>query len=219
MRKKRELKDLISRLAPVVYPAMREEYTHDCCIAAASILKRVFAIYGYRAIEVPTQLEVYNAAMVKALDSQVRIPDKGPARERFFDITGAWGIGITRESQAVAAAKGIASFGGHLIIKVGPYLLDPTIQQCNRPEKKIVLPPMLATRAAEFVRDGTVDLSCGSCVVRYTLTDNFTYRSAPDWKRRTTPFPETVRKIIDRVEQSEVKDASTTEDQRGAIHR
>jgi hypothetical protein len=202
-RRQRELDDLINRLILIAYPALREEYTPDCCIAAAAILTRVFAEYGYKAEVLTVAVAVYNQAMVKVLNQGIAIPNEPNAREMFFSITGAWGVGITPGSAAVSAKKGIDGFGGHLILRVNDYLIDATIQQVSRPEKKIVLPPMLVIdKADELVKGGKRAVQVGSCVVVYVPIVNETYRTAPDWVRRSTPFPETVRKIIARVEQS-----------------
>lgn len=202
MQDKPDLPDLIRSLAPVAYPALCEHYTPDCCIAAAAILTRVFREFGYRAEPVPVGLEVYNTAMMNALERGVAIPgpDEPERRDLFFDLTGAWGVGVL-PGMVGFDRKGRPGYGGHMILRVKGYLVDATIQQAQRPAKQIELPALLATpHAADLVRNGHVTLEVNQCAVRYSLLNNQTYRTAPDWQRRSTPYPEVVRKILTRLE-------------------
>lgn len=94
--RKRELDDLIARLTPVVWPALREEYTPDCCIAATAILKSVFHRYGYASQGVPCNVYIFNA-VCRDLMRAGKVPEDRQERLRLYDETGAWGLGITRQ--------------------------------------------------------------------------------------------------------------------------
>jgi hypothetical protein len=197
-KRKHDLKEIIRSLAPVVYPALREEYCPNCCIAAVAILIRVFDHYGYKATAVPVTMRIYNAAMVKALENKIKISDD---KERFFFLTGAWGIGIVPQSAAASGHFFGGGYGGHLLVRAGNWLLDPTIRQADRPERKMPLPNMLFTEGArELERTGELGLMVGDCAVIYNTLDDQSYRTATDWERRATPFPETVRRILARAE-------------------
>jgi len=196
------LLELIERLAPVAYPALCEEYLPTCCIAAAAILTRVFREYGYRAEVIPATVRIYNAGMVKLLRDRVRIPDDEERREMFFELHKAWGVGIVPASAKVSALQDRrgGGYGGHLLLRVNRFLIDPTIRQAERPDKDINLPDMLYyPHAEEFAQSGRLAVEVNGCHVFYDRIDDMSYRSAPDWNRRSTPYPETVQKIIQRI--------------------
>jgi hypothetical protein len=196
MRLTRALDDLLFRLQHVAYPTLREEYAPQCCIAAAAILTRIFDIYGYRATVIPVSVMIVNAQMAKILKQGIEIPDDPEKRAMFFDVTKAWGVGI-----CPASAINEATYGGHLLLRVKEFLVDTTIKQAERPLKFIHLPEMIVCDMAHnLCTRGYLSLAIGSCVVTYTRIQDESYRTAPDWRRRATPFPETVRKIIQRVE-------------------
>lgn len=200
---KRDLDDLIRRMYNVVYPAMREEYTADCCIAAAFILKRVLSLYGYTAREVPVAVQIFNPEMVRLIKRAIKFPDDPRERLRLWELTNAWGVGIVPESAVLSGGRG---YGGHLLVSVKDKLIDATLQQAQRPAKKIVLPPLISFTPDEgWHKHGVIDLDVGECVVRYQRIHDRSYMTAPDWRRRTTPVPETVRKIIERIEAQDAK--------------
>jgi hypothetical protein len=205
-RRQRNLKEIVDSLAPVVYPALREEYTRDCCIAAAAILTRVFDEYGYRAEVVPVTVHIFNAAMV-SLINKGPLPDDETQRHMLFDLTGAHGVGIVPASATLSAASRVrgGGYGGHLLLRVENWLIDATIRQAERLEKKMPLPNMIAVdRADQLERNGRLNLSVGSCELVYARIHDQSYRTAPDWTRRSTPYPETVRKILARATQGEL---------------
>lgn len=199
---KRDLPDLLKRLAPITYPALCEEYTFDCCIAAASILKRVFKQHGHQAEVIPVTVAVFNAAMLKLL-SHGPLPKDRQQRAMLMELSGAWGVGIQPASAvlSVLSDRRGGGYGGHLLLRVEDYLVDATIKQVDRPDKGIVMPPMIVTRGAtRLLAENKLHIEIDGCVVTYETLNDQSYRTAPDWVRRSTPFPETVRKIISRVE-------------------
>jgi hypothetical protein len=210
VRPKRELRELIARLAPVVWPALREEYTPDCCIAAAAILKRVFALYGYASEAMPVTVRIYNAAMLKLISNGRPLPDDHAALQRLFNLTGAWGLGILPESARTDIPITFASeraalggrFGGHLVLRVREYIIDAALGQADRPHKQIHIPSLICGQVfPEFMAgNAPLELNVRGCMVSYGRLNDYTFRSAPDWRRRATPFPETVHKIIERIE-------------------
>ncbi len=199
------LRALIDRLAPVAYPTMREEYRPDCCIAAAAILIRVFKECGYEAEPVPVTVEVYNEAMVKLLESGNPLPSDLERKRLLLDLTGAWGVAIAPADTPVVSPLRDqrrplgGGYGGHLLLRVNEYLIDATIQQAERPEYQIKLPPMIvACHAERLMRDGKLFLEVGTCHVVYRRITDESYREATDWKR-TKPFRQTVNKILQRI--------------------
>lgn len=197
------LEDLLARLGPVAYPTLREEYTPDCCIAAAAILLRVFEHYGYKAQVVPVTVQVYNAAMIKLLKGNTRLPEDPLRRELLFEVTGAWGVGIVPASAVLSYLRNRTEggYGGHLLLRVEQYLVDATIAQVNRPDKQMVMPQLLVSPyAADLLREGSLAIEANECTVVYRLSSDESYQTAIDWKRRVSPVPETLKRILYRVE-------------------
>jgi len=200
------LPELLERLAPVAYPTLREFYRHDCCIAAAAILIRVFEHYGFEANAIPVTLQIYNAPMVKLLMNEAPLPEDPDRRAKLFELTGAWGIGVVPAASTLATLNGVpgGGYGGHLLVRVKEFLIDATLAQATRPDKQIVLPQLLATpHAFELLNSNAVSLEVNGCAVVYRLSSDETYLEAPDWKRRTFPVPETLKRILIRLEASE----------------
>jgi hypothetical protein len=185
---------------------MCESYTRDCCIAAAAILTRVFDEYGHKAQVIPVTVEVYNAPMVHLFKHGFKLPDDKARRKALFELTGAHGVGIVPASamlSALSKARG-GGFGGHLLLRVENFLIDSTIKQVDRPEHNMLMPDLIAVEHAEdLLRDRELRLDVGGCMVVYKPLGDQSYRTAPDWVRRTSPYPETVRKIIARLETQE----------------
>lgn len=201
-RVKRDFNDLLRRLDGVVWAALREEYAASCCIAACAVLRRVFDYYGYSSEPVPCNVYIYNGACSNMLDRGTRIPDDPAEKRRLYALTGAWAVGITEESETAGAPVPGGRFGGHLLLRVRDALIDSTLKQADRPAHKIVLPNFLSMRNApgNFAGDRRIELTVNGCWIVYDQTSNYKFRHAPDWLRRTTPYPETVRRIIERVE-------------------
>ncbi len=87
-----------------------------------------------------------------------------------------------------------------MLLRVNVYVVDATIRQAELPEKDIVLPDMVVTRNAEvLVRDGKLLLEVNGCHLIYRPIEDESYRTAPDWKRRTNPYRQTVQKILQRI--------------------
>jgi hypothetical protein len=184
--KRPPLDDLIAALAPVVRPVMVRYFASNCCVATCSLLRRVFERYGYVAEPVPVSVFVFNARMVEALKND-EVPERGaPGRDLWFKITGAHGIGIMPESAMISALKGYDGFGGHLVLRVRDLLVDASIAQASRPALQINLPPLVATEATEeFMRGAALPVNVGGCCVQYHRLNNYSFRTAPDWRERS----------------------------------
>jgi hypothetical protein len=200
-RVKREFNDLLRRLDGVAWGALREEYTPDCCIAACAVLRRVFDYYGHTAEPVPCNVYIFNAVCARLLE-RCGVPSNAEARRKLYALTGAHSVGITEESEFAGAPVKGGRFGGHLVLRVRDALVDATLKQADRPAHKIMLPDFLTLRNAprNFAGDRRIELTVNGCWLVYDESNNQKFRHAPDWLRRTTPYPETVRRIIERVE-------------------
>jgi hypothetical protein len=207
------LKDLILLLAPIVRPVMLRYYVPTCCIATCCVLQRVFAHFGYRADPLPVAAMAFNERMLKALERnevppQARRlgaftvqPEGMIDRQRWFDLTGAWGVGIVPESAQVSEANGYEGFGGHLLLQVRETLVDASIAQASRPEKDIFIPMMVAMPATpEFLRGQPLVVPLDRGALRYQRINDLTFRSAPDWQRRDQmlqPLNEILQRVVE----------------------
>lgn len=214
MRRRREFWDLMNRLRAVAWDAMREEYVPNCCIAACAVMRRVLDHYGYVTEPVPVSVEIMNAKMTKYTleNPSFQMPTDPARRKMFLDITGAWGIGIMPESRAVSRANGYDGYGGHLLLHCNGKLIECSLKQADRPEFKMEFPTLFTVDVdRDWLRGGhALELTVNGCTLIYRRIHDHTFRTAPDWTRRTTPFPETVRKIIERAEAVEVEDKLAT---------
>jgi hypothetical protein len=197
-----ELETLLHALAPIVRPAMLETYQSNCCVATCKILLRVFAQYGYKARPVAVAVGVYNREMVKLMDAGVAFPEDKEERLALFNRTGAWGVGIMAGDHAEPN-----SFGGHLILNVNGLLVDGSLQQAERPQYQMPLPPLLWCRPepgffAERVKRqrsrGNVVMDGHTMLVVYQRIANDGFRQGRDWS--DTPHSiDTYLKILSRL--------------------
>lgn len=196
--------ELLNRIAPIFWETLLEAYRPDCCIAACSYLKKIFNLYGYTAEPLPVSVAVFNAEAAHLLHHN-RIPEDFNSRKRLYQITGAWSVGIIAENTCTdvpitSGGKG-GAFHGHLILRVNNTLLiDGSLKQADRPQHRIVLPPLIVIRNVpdEFWRaEQRAVAEVNNCFVSYEQIHNDRYLSAPDWTRT---FPKVLNKIISRIE-------------------
>lgn len=200
---------LLAALKPVVRPEMLKEFTPDCCIATCRILQHVFNFFGYKSEPLPVSAYIYNKAMVDLLATGVELPTEQPARRELFDRTGAWGIGITQQSAEVGAPVPGRRFGGHLVLRVMNTLVDASLQQADRPQHGIILPPFIAFSPSEpifFTRRRGRGKRCGAgipngCEIVYERLSDYSFRSAPDWTRRGPPYGQVIHSIVEQTVQ------------------
>lgn len=198
MTKSHSLPALLDALAPVVRPAMLEEFTGNCCIATCRILRRVFERFGYDAQPVPCAVYIYNAAMMKLLATGMRMPADLKERSRFFELIGAWGVGIVPESATIKKER---VFGGHVVLIVEGMLVDASLAQVNRPDKKLMMPSFLAFEpSSRFLskpwgQKMEVELESGDAITYERITD-YSFRTAGDWLRSGQPYSDVLKKIV-----------------------
>lgn len=188
-------------MAPIVRGEILREFTPDCCVATCNILRTVFAHYHFDATPLAVKVIINNAQFVKAREAGERIPSGEDKDElhRWMDKRGAWSLGIVPES-----GDGKTRFGGHLILRLQGVLVDASIDQCNRPEKGIVLLPFLVMPARPDFLNGTASLAGKSHDVEliYTvLKGDHSWRSAPDWTDKVR-CRGAVNRILERLEWS-----------------
>jgi len=197
------LNALLEALMPVVRPTMLKHFTPDCCIATCRVLRKAFNVFGYDAEAVPVSVFIFNENMAGLLKDGVSIPTDRSARKELLDGTGAWSVGITRQSAEVGAPVVGGRFGGHLVLRVMNTLVDASLQQADRPERGIVLPPLLSfvpQKPIFFTQKKTRGKRCGvsvnGCEIVYERLKDYSFRKAPDWLRGGSPYTDVTSSIV-----------------------
>jgi hypothetical protein len=203
VRRRRNLDDLLQRRAPVARPVLLDYSLPNCCIAACAILGRVFRWYGYDSEPIPVRVHAYNAKMLEIIAKGQAIPARGdPQRQLWFDLTGAYGIGIMPESADLMRGVPGGGWGGHLVLRVKDRIVDASIAQASRPGAGIEFPDFLTFPAdPEFLAgaDHALQLARGGLAILSRLEDR-DWRSAPDWthgQRQLEPMNEIIRRVED----------------------
>jgi hypothetical protein len=185
---------LLEAMSPIVRSTMLETFRPDCCVATCRILREVFADFGYRAREVPVTVQVLNGPMQR-LAEQGPLPEDRDERIALFNQTGAWGVGIGGD-KPLAQDK----YSGHLVLSVHGHLVDASLDQVNRPERNIEMPPLLWFPAPSgfFAKPKGQGLSgmVGECLVAYKRLRNDSYLSGKNWRERYAGHAETYFKIM-----------------------
>ena len=193
------LTELLEAMSPILRPCMLQSFTPTCCIGTCRILIEVLAHYGFSARAVPTTVFVYNAAMMRLLDTGVEIPEDREDRLALFNQTGAWGVGIVPDGTAPDVG---GKYGGHLVLQCDGLLIDGSIQQAQRAERDIVLPSLLwfkPTPAGFFatrVKGQTTRGMLGECLLVYRRLDNPGYLDSPNWRQKHAGAPEVYRNVL-----------------------
>lgn len=173
------LEQLLGAMEPVVRRTMLRRFNSDCCIATCKIMQTIFAEYGFRAEPFPVSVYIHNAKQFELIKNGT-LPDSGEEREAL----GAWAVGLVAGGKVPNGRQG---FGGHLVLHVEGMLIDASLQQADRPERAITLPPLLAVPAEPgfFGRRAKGQQMAGivnGCMVVFKRIENEGWRSAPNWK-------------------------------------
>jgi hypothetical protein len=194
------LANLLARLEPVVRQEMLKVAVPNCCVATVAVLCRVFKHHGFKPRPLPVTVVIQNPKMTKLLASGVRIPEGYKAERRWFRETGAYSVGIVPESALESRMRGYEAYGGHLVCHVQDVLVDASINQVNRPEHGIIIPPFMAVEATpQFLAgDGMLVGKVNGCEVQYRPLRDASWRSAPDWTNERR-YREVVNAILERA--------------------
>lgn len=184
---------VLDAMQPVVRREMLKEFTPDCCIATTRVLKRALAVFGIEAEPVAVGVRIYNAAMRRLLN-RAPLPTDPRKKERLLALTGAWGIGICPHGNE-------ERFGGHLVLRVGSLLVDASLQQAERPNKGILLDPLVVAKPhpaffapKQYGEEFGIDIH--GCLVVYERIRDESFRRAPDWLRTGSPYTDVLRGIV-----------------------
>jgi hypothetical protein len=194
------LVDLLARMAPVVREEMLRVAVPNCCVATVAVLRRVFRHFHFETSPLAVTVTIRNAKMIEALTLGTPIPSDPEALGAWMQKTGAWAIGICPESAQLAARQGYDAFGGHLVTRVQDVIVDASLDQANRPQYKILIPPFMAVVISPKFLSGGHALAgtVNGCEIIYTRLTDSSWRTSPDWTNERT-YRDTVNRIIERV--------------------
>jgi hypothetical protein len=178
---------------------MLEKFEPNCCIPTCRILRDVFARFGYAAEALPCAVLIQNAAMLEYYASTVP-EEEEEERVRVYARLGAWRIDVMLNSNK---SRG---FEGHVVICVEHMLVDASLQQVDRPVKKVFMPPLLAFEPCEAFFDkpsgqGVVGIVNGCSVAYQRLTD-YRFHNSPLWLDEGWPYSDVHKKIVRSISHS-----------------
>jgi hypothetical protein len=166
----------------------------DSCIYSTRVVSELLVGLGFQAVPVPVAVRVTSPALVSRLAAwraaHPEDPDGPRAVEvaRWTDEPGSrcWSVGVgygPADGRPVPADK----YRGHLIaLGPGGLLVDLSIDQANRPKVGIRVAPVVgvASRAFWLGEEAAGFRTPDGCDVHYQrITDDGTWRTAPDWVR------------------------------------
>jgi hypothetical protein len=137
----------------------------DTCVLHARAAQIALQDQGLRAVPFPCQLTVRNPAYVQVAADLGRAPDD-VEDHAVLAAAGAWTVALGFNEEPTEGR-----YNGHLVVAVeGRWLLDLTLNQCNRPACGIVLPPTLALEARPLIQGKLEEAGTflNGCAVCYT---------------------------------------------------
>lgn len=181
------LLDVLELIGPPLRKLILTSYGPDSCIASTRIGIDVLEGLGLTARPLMVEAQLFNAPMLKLLESGVLDDMHDQAeRERLFDETGAWGMGIGMRDPKrtdLGPLNGI-----HVVAIVQEYALwDLAIDQASRPQHNMAIGRPLAVQASDGFLQGTEALVISEAhdlgAVRYRPKPKDTrYTLSPNWQ-------------------------------------
>lgn len=169
------LNAVIAGIAEVADQEIRKDFRADCCIAATRTVLRVLDHFGFKGSALPVKCFLYNPNYTAAIKRHDNPPTHDQRLlKQWFTKNKAWSVGI-----GVPAGPSVGRFPGHLVATVQNNLIDASIKQAERPEHKLLVPPVLVTPYKDF----PIYLeSSEGCVMEYREDKiNNDYLRSPDW--------------------------------------
>lgn len=157
------------------------------CIVAHYALKRFGLNPKYR----PVILEAYSPGYVAAAEAGVPEAEMDPAKCR-----------VVAAGRGRPEGGGPGGWDGHLVLIEGEVLLDPSLDQCNRPEYGMALVPAAfpIPDPPGFERGEPLTGRLNGSLIRYVPDPgNQVWRGGKDWRDRHKIQREHGGKVIERV--------------------
>jgi hypothetical protein len=185
-----DLETVLLHLQSETSKEIRSLYAPDCCIVASRVALDVLAHFQIPARPVVTRLFVMNQAYVTWVKAHQRLPTKEEKQEML--AAGGWSV-LVGASKPTRSPTGGVGLPLHLVVYLDAgYLVDLSIGQASRPQKGIVLEPLIGRVSEAFPREGAAfghPQPDGSKVyLDYEVIENDAYLQAPDWTSKRRRF-------------------------------
>jgi hypothetical protein len=175
-----------------------KEFRLDSCIGSTRVVCKVLDHFGYRAVPFGAKVHVYNPVMTKAMARGIKFPDSGsPELHRMLDLIGGWSVGL---GETPVDADPV----GHLValLPKEKLIVDASLDQANRPQKQIELPPVLIAHVDDdFIAGKSPDtLMYNGCkLVYHAEPGNTVYKQSGDWNipNRTKHAIKAIIKLVE----------------------
>lgn len=175
--------DEMANCTQAVCDALYEQgYEPSACILGTRVLIDVLAYFGVEGSALPVRVLVLNQAGAEQMEKGIPIsewPDE------------AWSVGVddrNPDNPTVEEARAKWRFPAHLVVQANGYLLDPTADQMDRPQRGLrVLGSVAAQLPDDFFDGGYVGLHDPNTGTRMFYSPSplrpHTWKSAPDWTK------------------------------------
>lgn len=190
------IESILDGMTAEARPIINQYYLKDSCIASTRISMEVLAYYQIASKPLPVRVWVANAVASHLIET-----GQG---ETIANNDQAWLVGIGYLDGKPVTSSPENRFPAHLVAYVaGRYLLDLSIDQAIRSEKKIALSPLYGDIGEQFNSPGKlwIHKNAGTGV---TLTYSYapdlegTWCESPNWKEEnynTQPTKWIIRKL------------------------
>jgi hypothetical protein len=179
-----------------VFPS---HYRPDGCIAAARVLIEVFERLHAKVRPLSVTVDVFNPAMVARSEAEGgRLPTDVSEYQRWVQESGCWWLTLGGGGESKPGR-----WSGHVaVIAWEKVLIDLTLTQANRPQRGIVLAPVVVEVGREFLdgSDRRVMTMNASELHYQTHPDDTSFMRSPDWcdrERHRNTIREILRKVRD----------------------
>jgi hypothetical protein len=197
-----QIERLLRRAVEVVPDVMTEHGfgRHTC------ILHTRVAVLALRALDVDARplavkLRAISPELARRLSCGER-PDERTAAQWAAD--GCWEVVIgfgTNENPSAPPPGQTRGYEGHLLVAAGQLVADLTLDQTARPERNLLLDPVMASVSREFLRGKeplVLQSENGSVAVFEAQPDERSFLRAPDWQK-VGPSDVLVRDSVQRI--------------------
>jgi len=184
--------DTLEAIVTVSPSILVRKYKEDCCIAATRILIEVLKKLHFRNIKpLVVEANIFNEVYC----TKGRPPESEEEAKAWLE-EGAWQV-VVGDRQTIIPNK----WPGHLVVILeDKYMIDLSMFQASRPQKKINMAPICTVVPENFVKGGDkCGLMFNNCMITYSpfLKDQ-SYQKAKDWWDKTRSA-DVVSDILDEV--------------------
>lgn len=161
---------VFSTLAAKARPLILAEFNADSCIAATRVVIDVLKHFHIPAYGLAVNCSIFSPNFVAAVEAGERPPEEREQLGEWLDKFKAHSVGLGMPGGGERGKWGTEA--GHVVAAV-PTLqtfVDASLDQCNRPEKQIVLPGVITVRVesqAFFADEELADLMCNGSLLMY----------------------------------------------------